>query len=194
MANVNAPAGLVPLRNADGTSPTTNTRATYTIASAYGTAIYQGDPVASSGTSDALFGRRDIIVGTATNFKVGSFAGVKYINSVGKPIVTNVWTAATVGTNIEAFVYDNPNTLFEIQVSSATGLVAADISNGADMVIGTGTARTGVSGAMLDQTTLGQDNLVILELSKKTGNGFGQYAKAVVQIKEHEYADPLKLV
>lgn len=189
MANVNAPRGFVPVRD-KGRDPTTNSKASYTIASAYGTAIYQGDPVLSTGTSDT-YGRRTVAIGVAGSTHVGVFAGVKYIDSTGKPVEKNYWPAAQVGTNIEALIYDDPETIFEAQVSSATGMVAADTGNGADITLGTGNAATGVSGAMVDQTTLGQDNVVILSLSPKVGNEFGQYAKALVQFKEHEYADPL---
>lgn len=189
MANTNAPRGFEPVRNTDGTSPTVNKYSTYTIASTYGTAIGQFDPVAASGTADTN-GRMDIVIGTATNFKVGVFNGVRWIDSTGKPRASNYWTASTVGTNIIADVHDDPNTIFRAQVDDTAGLVAADVGNGADVIMGTPNSRTGISGAMVDQSTLGQDNVLIVGLSQIPNNAFGQYAKADILWKEHKYAGP----
>ena len=53
MANANRPSGFTPVRNINGS--TWNGQGNiYSIAASYGTALYIGDPVISSGTSDAF--------------------------------------------------------------------------------------------------------------------------------------------
>ena len=185
MPNVNSPVGLVPRRHSRGGLVRSNA---YAIASALASNSYRGSGLVAVGTSK----RVDIL--TAGARLIGVFKGVSYSDANG-PVFRPHWPTGTTlatGTVAEAEVYDDPDILFGIQVSSATGLVATDIGNFADIVVGTGSAVTGNSGDMLDQTTLtattatgGQ--LRIEELDPIIGNAYGQYAKALVRINEHVF-------
>lgn len=185
MANVNAAMGLRAVRNLSGG---TVRPAEYTIADGYNTAIYSGDLVKSTGTGN------DIAVCGAGDRSIGVFAGVQYTNSQGDIKYAPNWIASTAlatGTTAKAMVYDDARTLFEVQVSASAGLVAADIHNFADIVYASGNAQSGTSGVMLDQgtltaTTANGGQLYIYRLSPTVGNAYGQYAKALVLINEHE--------
>lgn len=139
MANQDAPFGFKPYKHATGgVSGRTNE---YTLATAYGTAIFQGDLVVALA---------DGSIGTAAEggVFVGVFAGVKWIGSDGSVNYSNNWVASTAeksGTEITALVYDDPNQYYLVQ---ATGTVTeADKGQLADMDDAqAGNATTGMSG------------------------------------------------
>lgn len=184
MANVNAAAGLLPRRHAKGGSIRSNI---YQIASGLASNIYTGSAVIPVNTT------KRVDVAAAGNRLVGVFAGVSYVDASGNTFYRRYWPTGTTllsNTVADANIFDDPDILFMIQVSGSAGLIATDVGNFADLVIGTGSAATGTSGDMLDQATLtgttatgGQ--LRIEELSAIQGNDYGQYAKALVRINEH---------
>lgn len=136
MAAINAPFGFRPsYHNSGFIRPKV-----YTIASGLGTNIFAGDPVKlhtdgviQLGTSG---GTR---AGTVTTVKLlGIFAGVEYIDATGKPTVSNFWPSGTSATNIIAYVYDDPETLFDAVMinpvySSTPPGVSAQASVGDEM-------------------------------------------------------------
>lgn len=186
MPNVNSPMGLVPRLHSRGglhrIAPVP-----YQIASALASNIYRGSAVIPVTTN------KRIDVAAAGNRLVGVFHGVSYVNAQGEPVWNKYWASGTTllsGTVAEAEVFDDPDILFGVQVSSATGLVAGNVGAFADLVIGTGSAVTGNSGDMLDQTTLTETTatggqLRVEALDPIQGNDYGQYAKALVRINEH---------
>lgn len=189
MANINGPFGLRPVSVGLNT-PTTNVFIyEYSIVSGYSTALYPGDPVVSSGTADSE-GRPGIAVAAAGNTMLGVFAGVTYVPTGGGTPISSpgYWPASTSATNIVAYVYDDPNYIFEAQMSLA--LAATDISNTADLVAGTGSAFRKESGWAVDSANIGQGGVRIMGLAPKLGNnsgGFGNYNIVYVKINEHEF-------
>lgn len=187
MANTNSPMGLRAVRHFSGG---TVRPSEYTIADGYNTAIYAGDLVKSTGTGN------NIAVCAAGERSIGVFQGVNFTNSAGDIKFQPYWPASTAlatGTTAKAMVYDDPKILFEVQVSASAGLVATDIHNFADIVYAAGNAQSGTSGVMLDQSTLtattaNGGQLYIYRLAPTVGNAYGQYAKALVMINEHELA------
>lgn len=185
MPNTNAPMGLRPVRHYMGGQIRINE---YAIASGLASNIYRGSPVKSSpGTT------KRIDVAAAGNTCIGVFMGCIYQDSSGDFQFKPNWVSGTTtygSVDAKALVIDDPFVLYEIQVSGSAGLVATDIGNVADLVIGTGSTITGNSGDMLDQTTLsgsGSAQLKIVDLVRRDDNAFGQYAKALVLINEHEF-------
>ncbi len=187
MANVNAPSGFIPVRHAKGGVVRSNA---YAIASALASNIYRGSGVIPVNTT------KRVDVAAAGNRLIGVFAGVSYVDSVtNRPTWSKRWPTGQVtagSADAEAEVYDDPDILFGAQVSSATGLLAADIGNFADIVVGTGSALTGISGDMIDQTTLTATTATggqvrIEALRQIAGNDYGQYAKATCRINEHTF-------
>jgi hypothetical protein len=186
MANLNSPAGLLPLRHANGGTMRSNR---YYIAGALAANIYRGSMTKATGTSKQI-----TVAGSSdTTLNLGVFKGCFYVDAGNNTQFRPYWgsgqTIAT-GSIVEAQVFDDPNMLYAIQVSGAAGLVAANVGLLANLVIGTGSTLTGNSGDMLDQTTIGSGaQLRIEELQQysspqQTGslNVYGQYAKAVVRM------------
>jgi hypothetical protein len=184
MANVNAPSGFNPVREANGG---TIRPATYQIASALAALIYRGSLVKPVNTT------KRIDVAAASDRIIGAFHGVAYVEASGDTRFRPYWpTGQTLlsGTTADATVYDNPDILFAAQVSGAAGAIATDIGNFANFVVGTGSTITGTSGDMIDQTTLGttQNATAVVrleELQQIVGNDYGQYAKVLCRINNH---------
>ena len=116
MANVNDPNGFTPAYHLTGG---TIRPAQMRIASATDAAIYSGDVVnLSSGY---------IIQGTATGAPIGVFAGVFYEKTDGTPVWARYWTAdvATLGSvDAQAFVYNDPDIVYEAQFTAGTPAVS----------------------------------------------------------------------
>lgn len=145
MALVASPFGFALRKNPNGQSRAN----AYTIASGYNTDIGYGDAVIlnTNGT---------ITVGTAAADLLGVFAGVQFTDATGKPCFQKNWPANQVATNIVAYVYDNPDDVFEVQVAaSGTGYVQAAIGDQADLVAGTVSAVTGQGSQSLNATLKG---------------------------------------
>jgi len=142
--------GFVPVRHATGGVIRTNNYKSYTIASAYATALYQGDPVLM--TTDG-----SLIVGTSGSAAyVGIFKGVSYRNSVtGDVVYDNYWPASQTATDIVAYVWDDPNLIFKVEADQVgTALASTDIGSNADHNAGTGSNVTKRSGAVLDSSDI----------------------------------------
>jgi len=190
MANTNAPRGLIPVRRTDG-SPWTGGFTIYNVPASYGTAIYAGDPVIPTGTSDAN-GVPNVTLATAgaTNYLVGAMIGIV---SGGDPIIAvtrdmPVYRQASVQQYIA--VADDPNLVFEIQEDGVGGaLSVSDSMANADLVSGSGSTVTGYSGWMLDSSTAGTGatkQLRILRPVPIVDNTAGStYAKWLVKINLH---------
>jgi len=199
MANANRPSGFTPAQYLNGAPWNGQTRI-YSIAAAYGTALYIGDPCISSGTADAngvagitlgatTGGLRGIITGlydsggtSAANVSVG---GIFNNSLIYRPASSaNIWYAA---------VCDDPNVLFSVQEeSNGTQLAATEV--GLNTISKSGTGNGFVSGWMIPSTsgasaattaTL-QLKLFGLVQAPAGQNAFGAYAKWLVQINVHE--------
>jgi len=177
MANVNGPNGFKPVRLLGGGADIRTTE--YSIASAYGTNIFFGDPVQMTGTG------KNIALAEAGNVdNIGVFAGCRYVNSQGKQIFSKHWPASTTATNIVALVWDNPDIVFEAQTDT---VAAADIGTLADWAAGTGSTATGMSGAYLAASTGGttDKSMRILRLVNRADNEYGAYARVECMFIEH---------
>lgn len=178
MANVSNPLGFVPVGNVNGNM--TLRRTEYSIASAYSTALSQGDPVKSTGTSD------NIAAAAAGDTMIGIFDSVEYTDAAGNKIRSNYWPASQVAADAVAYVFDDPDTIFEAEVNGV-GLAANDQNSMTDHVVGTPTTLH--STAVLDASAIagsGKVGFKILKLVSLPNNNFGVAAKATVLINEHE--------
>jgi len=186
----NAPQGLVPVKKLDGSAWTGATNP-YQITSTYATALFRGDPVTI--LSDGTLG-----VGVAGSACVGAFWGVKFIDSTGRVRFENYWPGnpgVLTGSSVEALVIDDPNTVFTIQETNASGaagtpLALADRGLNANFLYTAGSTATGTSAVSLnnaseaDTSTL---NLKILQLDPTPGNAVGAFANWLVVINNHLY-------
>jgi hypothetical protein len=188
-SNPNAPFGLRPIRHLKGGLIRFNDY--YTILDGYTTSLFFGDPVVCSGTGMNV----GIATGSSSSVITGVFAGCEYVNLLGDTIWSKYWPAST-STNtafpIKAFVYDDPDLVFEVQ-SDATGIAAADIRQLANFHSGTGSTVTGLSGWYLTVPTTTENQAKILTLARNTNpgaivNAYGAYAVVEVAIAFHELA------
>lgn len=183
MPTVASPSGFLPRYHPSGQ----NRANAYTIDAAYNTAIGYGDAVIldTNGT---------LTVGTATNDIIGVFAGVQYKDSAGKPNFRKSWPGAISGaTEIVAYVYDDPLTVFEVQVAAGgTGYVQTAIGAQADLVAGTPSAVTGQSAQALSATleaagAQGQFRIVGYGADGVYNASLNPFPTVLVQIAQHQY-------
>lgn len=193
MPNANRPSGFTPVQYLNGAAWNGQARV-YSIAANYGTALYIGDPVISSGTSDAN-GVPGIAIGATTGALRGVIVGLgKYESLQANPSNLDItYRPASDPAVWYAMVVDDPNVLFEVQEeSNGTQLAATEV--GLNTISKSGTGNGYVSGWQLPSATGATPNttatlqLRLFGLSRKINNAFGAYAKWLVQINVHELA------
>lgn len=186
--NLNAPSGLTPARpSPGGAAGRVNNRADYSIAGGLASNIFRGSLVKPTGTGNNLD-----VVAAGANPSIGVFKGVNYVDAGGNTQFRPFWGSGQTiqaGSVPEASVYDDPDQLFDVQVSGAAGLVASNIGNTGNILIGVGSQLTGTSADQLDQSTLLNNSttqqLQVLQLRQTTNNNYGQFARAIVSIFLH---------
>ena len=175
MANVDAAFGFVPIRHMSGNAPRTNQ---YTITSGLAENIFKGDLciITSGGVVTPH------TAGEANN--IGVFNGVSFTAADGSFVFSEYWPTGTVATDIVAFIYDCPYTVFKAQ--SAGSPAQTKIANCCDVVAGAGSTLNGQSGFELSGTmAAGIASCKILSLYDAPDNAFGANAIMEVTINEH---------
>ena len=147
MANQDAAFGLRPLKMIGGQA-FHGGQSRYRIAANYGTNIFQGDMVAQ-----VTGGTVEVHADGGTVPIVGVFNGCRFTDPTsGKETFSNFYPASTNASDIEAFIIDDPNVIYEIQCDAAFPI--ADLFGNFDIVYtSSGSTVTGISGAELDVTT-----------------------------------------
>ncbi len=166
----------------------------YTIASAYAANIFNGDPVklVTDGTIQ-LATSDGTRTGTTDGIRMlGVFVGVEYKDSLGKYVVSPFWPTGVTATEIVAYVHDDPETLYEVEVTNPSPGTSAQPLVGAEFdwvpTAPGGSTSTGLSSTKLtvEQATSGQFQIT----------GFGKaitdsltdaFMVAQVRINEHHY-------
>lgn len=189
MANADIPRGLVPVSGLSG-QPYNASATIFSTAAADGTAIFIGDPVKLSGTSQTVNGAvyADVDQAATGDVMVGVVVGV-IADTRDSPIYRAASTVRLV------VVETNPNTLFEIQeVSGGTALTADAIGLNANFVVGTGSIVTGMSGVELNNATEATTNTLDLQIVgfvNRADNEIGEHAKWLVRINRHQFANQI---
>jgi len=191
MPNVDRPSGLSPVKYLNG-APWNGQANLYCIPAASTSGFAIGDPVISGGSADAngvptialaaaTGAIRGVIVGLGTS--EGLIANPSNLDSTVRP-------AAAQSTNWYAMVVDDPNVVFEVQeVSGGTALTAAEVGLNADLVVGTNNGF--VSGWEVNNAGEGTTATIqvrLLGLARRSDNAFGEHAKWLVKINNHELA------
>ena len=197
MSSTSAPFGFVPsYHNSGQMRPKA-----YTIASTYATNIFSGDPVklvdagtVQLGTTD---GSRTGTTGGVT--LLGTLAGVEYRDSTGKPSISPFWIGGTTATEIIAYVYDDPETLFDAQYTNpgtaGTDSVQTSVGEQCDwtgFLAPGGSTRTGLSNASLAALEgSGTGQFQITGFATNVNQSLTDaYVVAVCRINEHAYKYP----
>ena len=175
MANVDSPFGFVPSRHMSGSPIRTNK---YTITSGLAENIFNGDLVIL--TTDGVITPH---TATETN-NLGVFAGVSYTASDGSYKFSEYWPSGTTGTNIIAYVYDDPYIVYKVQSDGSPA--QTDLGACADVVAGTGSTTTGQSAFELNSSMgTGTATCKLIGLYESPENAFGANAVMEVLINEH---------
>lgn len=126
----------------------------FTILPTYNTSIFKGDPV-------ILGANGTVTVGTAAAALMGVFAGCEYVDSTGKPTVSNFYPASQSvlsGSVITAWVYTDPAIVYEIQavgqLSATLATAMAFIGDEADITYVAGSTSTGLSACNLNTASM----------------------------------------
>ena len=190
MANVDAAFGYRPIGKI-GSGVNNGGTTLYTIADNYNTSIFKGDHVMSSGGY--------VIAGTtsgATN--LGVFNGCFYIDPTSAkptwsnyyPADTNVTASGSISgtTTIDAYIYDDPYYLFEIQCDGT--IAKTDIGKNADTTLGTSSTVNGQSKTELKTSgaaTTAALQLTIVGITKDPENDDASSANANWHIMWNEH-------
>lgn len=166
----------------------------YTIASTYAANIFSGDPVKLTdngviqlGTSD---GTRSGTVDGVT--LLGIFAGCQYLDSSGKPTISPFWPSGVTGTEIVAWVYDDPETLFDVQYTnpSAGTTVQTAVGEECDWTVASpgGSTQTGLSNCQLTAIVATSGQFQITGFAYNINDSLTDaYVQVTVRINEHTY-------
>ena len=199
MSSTSAPFGFRPsFHNSGQMRPKA-----YTIASTYAANIFQGDPVKLTDAGVIQLGSSDgTRAGTTDGITLlGIFAGCQYLDASGKPTISPFWPTGTTANEIVAWVYDDPETLFDVQYANpgtpGTTTVQTAVGEECDWTVASpgGSTRTGLSNTQLSviQATSGQFQI--------TGFAYNindsltdAYVVATVRINEHHYKAPVNSI
>ena len=187
MANVAEKFGLRPYRKLDGT-PLVGAQNRYTIASNYGTAIFQGDLVIP-----VTAGNIERHTANNSTSVVGVFNGCFYTApTTQKPTFSNFYPGSIVASDITAFVVDDPDAVFLMDADAT--FARADIFRNYSVTNTTGSTKTGISEVQLDVSVSGTNASFVIQaidISQDPNNSDVGNANAniLVRINKHFYRD-----
>jgi hypothetical protein len=183
MANLDAPFGFRVVGELGSEVQNAGT-SKYLIASGETDVIYKGDVVTleTAGTIT--------VSGNATTANIGVFNGCFYNDpTTQKPTWSNYYPGSitpTVG-NIEAFIYDDPNKLFEVQANGTLAQTA--VGDNADQVYAAGSTINGASKSELGSVAGGTAQFRIIRICEDPSNSDISSANSnwIVRFNEHLY-------
>ena len=187
MANQDAAFGLRPLKTMGQQDDSTG-MSSHKIIPGDASVLYQGSLAIPTAT-----GYVDIATAGATQ-NIGAFWGCFYVDPTTlKPTFKNYYPGGITPPSsgaIEAFVYDSPYQMFEVQSNNAGASAQADVYEYADIANPTaGSTLNGVSGQELDDADLSADiaQLKVIGVSRDPKNSDLTAANVNwrVQIAEH---------
>ena len=190
MANVDAGFGDRPIGKV-GSGVNNGGTTLYTIGDDYGTAIFKGDHVMQASGL--------VIAGTASgSTNLGVFNGCFYIDPTSaKPTWSNYYLAdvdvtasgsISGGTTIDAYIYDDPYYLFEVQCDGT--IAKTDIGKNTESILGTSSTVNGQSvteiSSSAENTTAGLQ-VKIIGITKDPENDDASSANANWHIMWNEH-------
>ena len=163
MANIDAPRGFKPVGTLHGGDPVAHE---YVVTA--GQVIYRGDPV---------------IMTTAGTISIAAAASSTLILGISAEWITTAATGKT------CMIYDDPDTLFEVQMTTGiTASLANCVFATSDIVTyATGNTTTGLSIMELDTPGTSSLPWLILRLSPSPDNAWGEHAKVICLPNAHAF-------
>lgn len=164
MANVLAPFGFRWAQQLGGVAPNAAQKMRR-ISASYATAIFHGDPVTSQASG---YIQRSA---AGTTQIAGIFAGCKYVSlSQGRTVWNNYWPGSDAASDPEAYIIDDPKSVFMVQANGGP-VALADVGSNANFALGTGIPASGMSGATLDAGTVATTNTLPFRIVGYVGDG-----------------------
>ncbi len=171
MSSSATPYGARPVGTLSASGSFTGKVRHYGIASGYGTDIFYGDFVklVAAGTVE-----KD--TGTTTLTPVGIFLGVSYTDpNTSQKTFAQYYPASTAASDIQAYVLDDPNVLFEMQADGSAAVT--NIGNNVAVVQTAGSTSIGTSKNAIDISTAATTTATlpvrIVDISPKSDNAAG---------------------
>lgn len=199
MANKDTPFGLRPVRHKSG-APYNGAVNPYYIPAGYGTALFIGDPVVKTGTSNTA------AVTTPTGkWAIGTLPEVNKATAGDANAVTGVIVGFgplpgrldanynPASTERVAFVADDPDLIFEIQADGAVPAASMGL-NAVFIYTHSGNTTTGLSGVELDTTSDApaadaSNQMIIIRAANREDNDTTlTHAKVEVLLNNHTEA------
>lgn len=159
MPNVDTPFGLRPIKHKSG-APYNGAFNSYFVPASYATALFIGDPVVKTGTSNTA----RVSAPAAGEFAIGTLPEVNKAAAGDNNAITGVIVGFApdpdglgrihnpASTARVVYVCDDPDVVFEIQADGA--IAAAQVGLNAVLIYtNAGSTTTGMSGAELDTTS-----------------------------------------
>ncbi len=174
MANADSPRGFTPVGHKGGGTIRTQE---FNILESYATAIYYGDSVIlASGYVNVAADNSAAVLGV--------FAGCQYTNDSGEVIFSKYWPGVDLAGStkvVKAFVYVDPDILYEVQTDTGTTSTQASVGVAYDMEADhAGSTLTGQSGQEIDLGDTGTGQWMVVGLADKPDNAWGINAKVIV--------------
>lgn len=192
MSSTSAPFGFRPsFHNSGQIRPKA-----YTIATGLAADIFLGDPVKLSTAGTVVLGTSNgLRSGGATiggENLLGVFAGVEYTDALGKPTESNYWPSGTSATNIVAYVYDDPETLYDVQLTNPSSgtTVQSYVGKEFDWTYSStgGSTQTGLSNAQITTAQSGAGNFQMTGTAHNINDALTDaYIVVTVRLNEAHY-------
>ena len=162
------------------------------IASAYGTGLLKGQPVALNTSGN-------IIAAVAGSAYQGAFAGHEFTDLTGRRQVSNQWVANTAyqtGSEI-TYYYSDPNIVYDIQADGSLAQTAiGDQANFTN--ISAGSTNTGLSQCTISTSLAGSSavgDMRIIGLTPAVDNAFGDaYTVVQVQVSRSQFVATINAI
>lgn len=195
MANSDTPFGLRPVRHRNGAAYNGAANAYY-VPSTYATALFIGDPVVKTGTSNTAVVDGHGVgtlpeINKATAGDGNAVTGVIVGFAPDPDNLTRIYNPASTARVV--YVCDDPDVIFEIQADGAIAATQVGL-NAVLIYTNTGDTNTGRSGAELDTTSDApaadaSNQLTIQRVVDRADNEAGSaYTKVEVKINNHTEA------
>ena len=188
MANINSVFGFRPVKQV-GAGYNAGASNEYVIANNETNAIFQGDPVVLNANGSISRGN------TKGAELIGIFNGCFYDDpTTKKPTFSNFYPGGIAADSMKAFVFDDPDALFEVKIDDTNGGQAQVGSNANIATYAAGSTNSGVSGVSLDGAsfaTAAGANFRVVSLSTDPDNDDYTAANAsiIVKINLHSLTD-----
>ena len=190
MSATSAPFGFRPSYHNSGRI----TAKAYVIASGYAQNIFQGDPVKLTDAGVIQLATSDgTRSGTTDGIKLlGILAGCQYIGSTGRPELSPYWPASTAGTDIIAWVYDDPETIYDVMYTNPSSgtTVQTAVGEQCDWTVASpgGSTSVGLSTTSLTAIQATSAQFQITEIAGGVDNALTDaYVTVTVRINESQY-------